>query len=131
MILYIAFGPLYRFPTSMREDYLGYGYNLDKEKYCKRLGELKACKNAANVQECEKEISDLSGCMGTVDEWLHSLNETCYEEINSFESCIDEQKTCLAELNSLTFCEESLKKPEWLDPKHISHWNHIYESNTN
>jgi hypothetical protein len=114
MLFYLAFGPMYRLPKSIQDQHLAYGYNMNIKDFCQSLSSSKACEDSENKLDCESQLKDLPQCMQTVDLWLHSFNETCYEQINKLELCIDEQKHCIVELNSLYDCESKLNKPSWI-----------------
>ena len=131
MIFYLSFGSSFRFSKDIQSESIGFGYNMDKSKFCNSLVKIKACDEVKNTEECEKVLNNLPECMLIVDKWLHSLNETCNKQINILENCVDNEKNCVTELHALATCESTLERPEWLITEHIEHWNQIYNPRTN
>ena len=125
MIYYLAFGPLYRFPRRIQEEHIGYGYTLDIGEVCREAEIKKLCDSAQNKEICVEEAYNFSKCSEQVDLWLHGVNETCYEQINVLENCVDTQRNCITELNSFKRCEAKLERPQWLSDSYLKHLEEI------
>jgi hypothetical protein len=67
MMFFLAFGPSYRFPRSIQDQYLGYGYNVNTKKFCENLAKANPCINSLNLKECESQVFDLPECMKHLD----------------------------------------------------------------
>ena len=109
----------FRLPKEAKEGRLGYSYNLDELKLCKKLQQSNVCKDSPDKEKCLEELQD-EVCVETVDFWLDKLNRSCSAEINAFEMCNEVTDKCLTEKKALKVCVNHLEKPEWLDTNVIS-----------
>lgn len=109
----------FRLPKEAKEGRLGYSYNLDELKLCKKLQQSNVCEDSPNKEKCLEELQD-EVCVETVDFWLDKLNRSCSGEINAFEMCNEVTDKCLNEKKALKVCVNHLEKPEWLDTNVIS-----------
>jgi hypothetical protein len=125
MIYYLAFGPLYRFPRNVQEDSISYGYTLNTKEFCEKIATKDSCKGAKNPEKCQETLLDLDLCIENTNVWLHSLNEKCFEEINTLEMCIDKKETCTTQINILYKCESDIARPEWIHNEFFDHWKHV------